>query len=383
MTLLPMSKVSFGLSISRDSLCLVEVRRNWGGISCRQVNEHPLPSGLIRLSSARPNVENGKEFTECLSKLVKGIRTPEPIALCLPDLCARTGVFGFSSFPTKKSEQDALVSWRFQQDMNISTAQTRFAYQSYFTNLGKPIIADDSLQSVYVLGSTVQHTILEQYEQACLDCGLLPISVGLAGLDVIDFYQTHGKSTSAKRQLSPDDQSEFFSFYLSSWGFSFMAFRGGCPVFVRVKSLPLTRFRSNDSVQEHDEQSQSFSVSDSQQELAKETSSTEEHTYSSLETSSVANELVATLQYYFETIQGVRNDHLSIPLYFAEGICNGSHLLPTVETLENMLKSGMSYAPPIKIVKYSDLVTIKMNRLISSPQTQVSALPALASVMAA
>ena len=380
MTLLPMSKVNFGLSISRDSLCLVEVRRKWSGTMCRQVTEQSLPAGLIRLSSARPNIENLKEFTDCLRTLVKGIKPPQPIALCLPDLCARTTVFTFSSFPKKTADRDAIVSWRFQQDMNISTQQTRFAYHPYFPQ--QPNSSGESHEPVHVLASTLQHPILEQYEQACLDSGLLPISVGLAGLDVFDFYKDPIHAVGRIRQHRNDYQRERFAFYLANWGFSFMAFRDGYPVFVRVKSLAMPRLTPDTLVSDNADPSDSILLANPTHEQLDET--VHAHgAYTSLEANTVANELVATLQYYFETAQGVRNEQHPIPLYFAEGLVNGVDLLPTVQAVESMLKSGMSYAPPLTIVNCSDLVSLKMNRRISGPQAHISALPAFASVMAA
>ena len=97
----------------------------------KQVNKVPLPSGVIHLSSAKPNIEDMEMFLEQLRILTESVKKPLPIAISLPDFCARTSVFHFSTFPIKKSEQRALLNWRFQQDLKLDTAQSRLAYEVY------------------------------------------------------------------------------------------------------------------------------------------------------------------------------------------------------------------------------------------------------------
>ena len=103
MNLFPINQPTLALSISEDALFLVEVKKSWRSTTFQEVKRVALPSGVIRLSSAKPNIENMETFVEQLRILVEPLKRPISIALSLPDLCARTSVFDFSTSPTKKS----------------------------------------------------------------------------------------------------------------------------------------------------------------------------------------------------------------------------------------------------------------------------------------
>ena len=102
MKLFPLKQPTVALSITEESLCLVEVKESWKSTKLKEVNKVSLPSGVIHLSSAKLNILNMDLFVEHLRTLTKSIKKPMSIALSLPDLCARTSVFDFSTFPTKK-----------------------------------------------------------------------------------------------------------------------------------------------------------------------------------------------------------------------------------------------------------------------------------------
>ncbi len=371
MTLFPMTNATLGLSITRDSLCLVEVKRGLSGTRCRSIAEQQLPPDVLRLSPAKLNIENQPEFVRCLRDLLKGFSLPQPVALSLPDLCGRTTVLSFSSFPSKPAEQDSIVRWRFQQDMNLSTDKTRFSYSAF----PPPPKQTGSTQ---VLATAVQQDIIEQYEQACLECDLLPNSVGLAGLDVFDFYQTqvHELSRGGKHRRNEFGKECLF-LYLADWGFCFMAFRHGYPLFVRVKALPIPRPQLYG---QHVEDSNDATRLDHQADL--DPSQHGQDLYTPSDIKNVANELVATLQYYFESLQYPRDDANRIPLYFAEGIRQGDTLLPAEHQIQQMLESSMSHAPHLTMTTFSEKLTPKMKYVISHSAPQMASFSAVASVMA-
>ncbi|MGB0910181.1 MAG: hypothetical protein ACPGYT_07440 [Nitrospirales bacterium] len=373
MTLFPMTKASIGLSLSRDSLCLVEIKRRWGGIHCRHIAGQQLPPNTLRLSPAKLNIENPEEFNRCIRDLLRDLTPPRGIALSLPDLCGRTTVLTFTSFPTQKTEQDSIVRWRFQQDMNVSTDNSRFAYSILkpSTQPGEP---------THVLATAVQHNIIEQYEQACLEVGLLPNSVGLAGLDIFDFYRSHVQEISggSKQQRSNTSQECLF-LYLADWGFSFMAFRQGCPTFVRVKALPISRLQYADDRSEEAQDSSLFNPEHSDKKPL--TPPTANEQYSVADTTKVSNEIVATLQYYFETLQHAREEDYRIPLYFAEGLRLGETLLPTEQVIQEALQLSMPHPPLLTMQRFSDKMSRKMKQAILNSEPQMASASALASVM--
>ena len=189
MNLFPMNQPTLALSISEEALCLVEVKKSWRTTSLQQVKHVSLPAGVIQLSSVKPNILNMEAFVEQLRTLFETCQKPISIALSLPDLCARTSAFDFTEFPTKLSEQTALLNWRFKQDLKLDTAQSRLAYQVYIPTSLANGATQDNPEKVRVLGTVIRNEIAEQFESACLDAKLIPASVSIAGLDIFDFYQ--------------------------------------------------------------------------------------------------------------------------------------------------------------------------------------------------
>ena len=109
MNLFPITQPALALSISEEALHLVKVKKSWRRTTFQEVKRVSLPSGVIRLSSAKPNIENMEMFVEQLRILAEPLKKPISIALSLPDLCARTSVFDFSTFRGDKKEQTALL----------------------------------------------------------------------------------------------------------------------------------------------------------------------------------------------------------------------------------------------------------------------------------
>ena len=91
MNLFPINQPTLALSISEEALFLVEVQKSWRRTILKEVKKAPLPSGVIRLSSAKPNIENMEMFVEQLRTLAEPLRKPISIALSLPLLPYRKG----------------------------------------------------------------------------------------------------------------------------------------------------------------------------------------------------------------------------------------------------------------------------------------------------
>ncbi|MCA9471941.1 MAG: hypothetical protein MRJ96_13550 [Nitrospirales bacterium] len=370
-TFFPMTKATLGLSITRESLCLVEIRRSWNRVTCRAIAERFLPPNVVRLSPTRPNIEDMNAFTHSLKSLVEHLSRPQSVALSLPDVCGRTTILTFSSLPAKQTEQDSLVRWKFQQDMNVVPDQTRFAYR-VFSHSKEPT------SPKRVLATAVQHDILEQYEQACLEVGLLPNSVGLSGLDACEYFQPTMQSLNQriKNQARELTQEHLFV-YFANWGFWFIAFQDNHPTFIRVKSLPLPRVHSQEHlVAETDSHASTLSEAP---DIQHDTGNQVFDDYSPLQVNHVSNELAATLQYYFESQPHAPHDQVPIPLYVAEGLWHGDRLLPTEETVATLLATSSSYAPPVRISRVSDMLSPKLRRTILRSEPQMTSFSAFAS----
>ncbi len=385
----PLQQPTLALSISEDALCLVEVKKSWRTTTLREIQKVPLPAGVIRLSSAKPNIENMEVFVEQLRILAEPLKKPTSLALSLPDLCARTSIFDFSTFPTKKSEQTALLNWRFRQDLKLDTAQSRLAYAVYVPTSMANGSKQENPEKVQVLGTAIRNEIVEQYERACLDLNLMPVSVSISGLDIFDLY--HG---SIQEILEVEDRRSLATYsgamflFITHWGFTFLAFHDGCPTFVRTKAITI---RPNSSLVPGDA---SPSSSDNQENVLKDLPTlinaqgpkkdSSIHPFSFYTATKVEKEILATLQYYLETFSQDGSRPSLANLFVVSDMEHGHMLLPTPEDLQQTAKvSGLSISD-IQVTQLSSTTHFhKRESHLAHTSNIWSALPGYASVRVA
>jgi Tfp pilus assembly PilM family ATPase len=283
MKLFPFRRPSLGLSIGTDKLGLVEVCHGWREPSLRRCAERALSVGLLRLSASESNVTDVSALAQEFSALLDGqgkVTRPVPIALSLPDLCARVALFEFDTLPPKPSELDALVRWRLQKDSTLPTTDVRLTYQVF-----------RAPRVIHILAVAVRESVIGPYEQACELAGLIPVSVGLTSLQLFDLcrpaIETALKTT-----------EEYFYLYVGEGSFAFLAIRAGVPVFLRIKPLRNRAATGN-------------GTSDATPPLL----------------ATVSDELLATLQFYMEREAVSGNAPvLSRPLF----LVNGDGIVPTL-----------------------------------------------------
>ena len=344
MNLFPINQPTLALSILKDTLHLVTVKKRWRTTILQHVNKVSLPAGLIRLSSATPNIENMDMFIEQLRMLTAPLNKPVSIAISLPDLCARTSMFDFSTFPAKASEQTALLRWRFQQDLKLDTLQSRLAFGIYIpTSLSKGA-KHENPETAWVLGAAIRHEIVEQYEQACLDVNVMPVSVSLSGLDIFAVYQSTMQEVLEAEDQHKDTPSPGAMFlFISHWGFTFIAFHDGCPRFIRTKAIDI-RPDSN-PVQEHSslsgEEFQDTASLHAAEQAGQELDSKKTHNehsstniYPSSIVTKVEREILATLQYYLETFPHNHTASSPTHLFVVSDLEHGHTLLPPSDHLQ-------------------------------------------------
>jgi hypothetical protein len=225
MMVFPFRRPSIGLSIGARTLSLVEIRWGWGpsreGIGLRRCSERALPDGLIRLSAAEPNVSDVPALARELRALLGSERSAS-VALTLPDLCTRVALLDFEALPPKTADRDRLLRWRFQKDFNMPAADLRLSYQVFRTTPPR------------VLAVGVRNNIVGQYERACEEAGLLPITVGVTSPRLFDLCRPAMHATMAS---GASGAGELFFLHVAEDSFSLCAFRNGCPVFLRTKLL--------------------------------------------------------------------------------------------------------------------------------------------------
>ena len=232
MTLFPIHRPRLGLSFGPQTLSLVEVesswRPGWGGARLRRWKDRPVPSGLIKVSATEPNVQDVKLLTDELRALRVSLENSEgklePVALSLPDLCARAALLEFDNLPTKPSEREALLRWQLRQKFQLPAVPSRLVYRT-FPHRDQSGRAGNKIG---VLAVTILDHVLAPYEQACAEAGLMPVIVGLNSLQLFDLCRP-------AMQTAGHERDESFFLALNEESFAFVAVRQRVPVLLRIK----------------------------------------------------------------------------------------------------------------------------------------------------
>ncbi|MGD9851350.1 MAG: hypothetical protein AB7T38_08785 [Nitrospirales bacterium] len=365
MNLLPLTNPTWGLSIFEDALCFVEIKKGWRHRSFQQLKRIPLPSGTLKLSSAKPNILQTAEFIALLRQTSQALSTPLPVALSLPDLCARTSIFDFSQFPKKARDQRALLNWRFQQDLKLDTSHSRLTYGTYVPLPRPETPSLPQPDRVQVLGAAIRNEIVEQFEHACLEANLLPVSVGIAGLDIFDLYQsTLQEMLDAEYRRSPASFPGGLFIYLSQWGFTFLAFKDTSPQFIRTKAINIRKDSSMvDPVTKAILPSPPLSSS----------------VYPPYTKVKVTKEILATIQYYLETYPPDDPKPSTINVFLSTDLDQSSSLLPSAEQLSYTLNACDYPETILQIIPLSSHDPINPRSTLSLSDTEAgSALPGFA-----
>lgn len=233
LSLFPVHRPRFGLSLRHDGMTMVKGRRWWGRpLAMTQVEERALSPGILVPSPTEVNITERSLVVQELRALAKSVRA-STVAVSLPVSCAQLAVFSFDEWPTGEEERRAVLLWRFQHDEGIAVDETILGYRVYGAPVAHGIDSkpDRPSVSVSVLAAAVRKPILDQYRAVCEEAGLLPVSIGLSTLQLCDLYRP---------LLSAEAET-----FLVDWadeGFLLMAFRDGVPVFLRrrVKQVSST-----------------------------------------------------------------------------------------------------------------------------------------------
>jgi hypothetical protein len=390
----PISAPTVALSLSDEELCLVEIKKQWRKSSLRHIARLPLSPGVLRLSSTKPNIANSDEFLTQLKALAKPYRRPISIALSLPDICARTSIFDFASFPTKKPEQTALVNWRFQQDLKLDTSQSRLSFGLYVPTSVRDSLSPDTTEHVRVLGTAIRHEIIEQYENLCLEADLIPTAVGVSGLDVFDLYRPNIQDRLTAENSSRSFHPPTFMFlFISHWGFTFLAFQDGSPRFIRTKALAIKTEPHDHQDPSLDPESEKYRETEDHRPTSSGGFSSDAHQdyatghtpYPSYTAMKVEKEILATLQYYFEMFPiSVATASSPVNLFMTTDLTFGQSLMPPLEHIQQTLKASGGHEPQIRITSLSPASHFHLsNTHLAASHQEEAALPGYASLMVA
>jgi hypothetical protein len=188
----------------------------------RALKRHDFATQLVRLSTEENNISDVTAFARDLTTLI-GSRRCASVALSLPNQCAHIALLDFDVLPENPTECASLVRWKLEKDLQIPAADCRVAYRVF----GLPAV--DKLLDCSkhrILAAAIRNNVLTQYEQTCEQAGLLPVAVGIQGLQLFDL----------SRAMIRQDDEWFFASFLDDQ-FFFVAIRHACPFLLRSKPL--------------------------------------------------------------------------------------------------------------------------------------------------
>ena len=351
MTLFPITRPQASLHITAQKVSFAQLKVGWRSAHLRQYTEHALPSGMVRLSPLKVNLQDPAAFGKEMQEFLGHHHTQQSVALSLSDLCARTAIFELSTLPKNSQECQALLSWRFKQDFNITTSNTRMMYNIFKIPEAQTLSSQSS--PVRILASTIQQDIIESYEQVCLQAGFIPVTINLATLTVFDWCR---KAIDHFQKTLPPVRDHLLIFcYLADWGFSLLILQHHVPVFLRIKPMPTSGPPPSPPTSSSTEPSQINQHNEAALEESFAGLSDSKNAPPHLDTKPIAHEIIATLQIFFETkySSGDRDiQDSTIPLFLVGGK-SPQNMLPSigeqVEKIFNGSESGPVSIKPIPL----------------------------------
>jgi len=220
--LFPIHRPSVGISFSSTAVGVTELRRPWFGQPVvKRAAQAPLLPGVLCPSRTAVNLKDSAQVVEQLRRLTDGLRD-RAVAVSLPDQCACVGLFGLESFPHDEAERVGLLRWRFEHHDKIALGDSVLKYRVFRSP------QDEDKTLTHVLAVMIKRSVLREYEAALHAAGLLPVSVGVAALQLFELC----------RPLLTSRHEVFFAHHHDET-LTVMAIRQGIPVFLRT--IPLRR----------------------------------------------------------------------------------------------------------------------------------------------
>lgn len=218
-------RVGVGISAERLTLAHVRPRRLWRQRpTVRALRSEVLPAGLVTPSATELNVADVPVLADHLSRLL-GPHQSLGVSLTLPDRCGTLALYQIEAVPDQSQEMTALLRWRMKQEDLPVSADAQLVYRVFPVPRGIGVHRQGSTAaSVLVCG--LRPKILAQYQEVCERARVVPLSIGLHSLRVVDLCRPLLQSV-----------REGFVVSVLARQVLLMAFCDGRPVFLRYTTL--------------------------------------------------------------------------------------------------------------------------------------------------
>jgi len=230
--LFPVRRPTIGLSLESHALTSIELARSlWAPRrrDIRSVKRHEVGSDLLFQSSNSSDALDISALVNTL-KAFASLGRCTPVALSLPTRLAHIALMSFDDLPPHSTERDSVIRWKLEQEVDVPLKHCRVEYRIFARSTSRDAVSAPAFR---VLAAAISTVLLTQCERACAEAGLLPVSIGIQGLQLFDLYRSKVHSA-----------DEYFFASLLGDHLFFLAIKHSRPVFVRSKSLkgtPLCR----------------------------------------------------------------------------------------------------------------------------------------------
>jgi type IV pilus assembly protein PilM len=150
-----------------------------------------LPEGTLSVSPLENNLLRADVASAAIARIAppNGSRKPKPVALILPDYCARVSVLDFDSFPSSEEEQAQLVRFRVKKTVPFDIDSAAVSYHV------QPVSGSKKVEVVAV---TVSLEILARYEALFRSANLHPGEVTTSTIAALNLHRDPGTTVIAK-----------------------------------------------------------------------------------------------------------------------------------------------------------------------------------------
>lgn len=252
MRLYPVVRPCVGVNIEPHRLSLAEIGAAWHQNRrphawvkrIRHWGEHHFHDGPG--NAATTHTPNIPSLVPALRELRGSKRYLQPTAVSLSDLYGHMALIEFDTIPAKQADFERVLRWRLEREVNMSLATSRLAYRLFHHAVGTRKLA------TWIMAASIETRVIESYEEACLQAGLLPVSVGLNSFHLFEFWRPVMQHMLNQQTCEASTVDECFFAHTTERGLVFFALRMGCPVFIRSKAFFMGSTAGSDPVSSYD-----------------------------------------------------------------------------------------------------------------------------------
>jgi hypothetical protein len=203
-------KSKLGISISTDSIIIVEIEKNGNEFRLKDFKSAD-SKGYIKPSLTEQNIIDPASFKKAIKTLIGSKKRSASISI--PDASVKTALLELESMPSKKTELRKLIKWKMEKSVPFKIDDAHISCQA--------------LNKKNILVSVIRKGILYQYEELLREASVEPVFIDTASSHTFNLFHD---------TIVKESESFIFLNIIDSV-FTLMIFKKGCPDFIRVKAL--------------------------------------------------------------------------------------------------------------------------------------------------